>query len=262
MKISLIVFAALLFLATVEAFTIHCTFLNAVWPSLGLSYTCRVHRSLRVTSPNQLPTSVRGIHLAGRSNANVRMINFDDIDDLTVIPRGLSQFFPNLQGIRIHDSDVRIINGNELNEYINLRWFSLYDSYASRIPGNLFSSNANMIYVSFDGNYIREVGEDLFNPIRNVRSMDYIGFLFNICINQAATTPDGIDRLLVDLKARCSDTTGSTSPGTTTTSRIWSPSVSRSTSGSSSSPVFTTSRSTSSSDSTSRSFSRSFTIPN
>lgn len=229
-------------LASIEGFTINCSYVNFLWPSLGLTYTCMVHPSLSATNPNQVVTGVRGVHLPGRSNADVRMVNFHDVDNLVMVPRGMSNFFPNINAIRIHDSDVRNINGNELNEYRNLRWFSLFDSDVSRIPSNFFAFNPNMNYVAFDANYVRQVGEALFDPILNVRSMNYIGFLSNICIHQAASTPAQIDRILESLRVNCSESSGNTSTQLTTTSRFRS---STSGSSSSSSPVFTTSRSSS-----------------
>lgn len=249
MKIFLFAFL----ISSIDAFAINCVFVNMAFPSLGLTYTCMVHPSLSVTSPNQqVVTAVRGVHLAGRSNRDVRMVNFHGVDDIVVVPRGMSNFFTNLHGIRIYDSDVRNLNGNELNEYTNLRWFGIIDSYVNRIPGNFFSRNSNLIYVSFDENYVRQVGSDLFKSINNVRGMNYIGFRRNICINQSANTPAQIDRLLEHLSIMCSDSsTGTTSsPGGSTTSSGWT--FSRSTSGSSS-PVFTTSRSTSSTASGSQS---------
>lgn len=240
------------------------------FPSLGMVYTCMVHPSLSVTNTNQQTvTAVRGVHIAGRSNRDVRMVNFHGVDDIVVVPRGMSNFFTNLHGIRIYDSDVRNLNGNELNEYTNLRWFGIIDSYVSRIPGNFFARNPNLIYVSFDENYVRQVGAELFKSVNNVRGMNYIGFRRNNCINQSANTPEQIDRLLENLRSMCSDSstgTTSTTPRSSTSSG-WT--LSRTTSGTSgstsgtsgsSSPIFSRSSTSSGSQSSSShsvSFSRS-----
>lgn len=200
----IIIFA--LIISVIDAFEINCAYMNVVYPSLGLTYTCMVHRSLSITSPNQQTvTRVRGIHLAGRTNADVRMVNFDDVDDLVVVPRGLSAFFSNIEGIRIFDSDVRNLNGNELNEYVNLRWFVIFDSDVIRIPGNFFERNPNLIYVSFDDNDVRQVSSELFSSNYNVTGMHFIGFRDNICINRAAITSQQIENLLVHLSLNCSD---------------------------------------------------------
>lgn len=222
MKIN--IFTLLLSAISIDAFTINCVYVNMIYPSLGMTYTCMVHRSLSVTSPNdQFVTAVRGAHLAGRSNQDVRMVNFNDVDDLVVVPRGMSEFFPNLEGIRIYDSDVRNLNGNELNEYVNLRWFMIYDSDVIRIPGNFFERNPNLIYVSFDDNDVRQVGSELFSSIHNVTGMHYIGFWENICVNRGANNPVQIENLLAHLAMHCSDglttlapTTGTQQPTDTT----------------------------------------------
>lgn len=255
MKIFLLIVAVSI--SCIDAFTINCSYVNFLWPSIGVQYTCMVHPSLSVRSPNQVTTGVRGIHIAGRSNADVRMVNFHGVDDLVVVPRGMSNFFPNIHAIRIYDSDVRNLVGNELNEYRNLRWFSVFDSDVHTIPSNFFANNPNMIHVAFDANYVQQVGEGLFDPIRNVRSMSYMGFLSNRCINQSGSNSNQIDRVLERLRTHCSGSSGNTSPASTTRSSIFT--TSRSSSASSSSPSFTTSRSTS--GTTSRSFSRSFSSP-
>lgn len=253
MKIFLLIVA--LSVSSIDAFTINCSFINFVWPSIGVQYTCMVHPSLSVRNPNAVATGVRGVHLPGRSNADVRMVNFHGVDDLVVVPRGMSNFLPNIHAIRIYDSDVRNLVGNELNEYTNLRWFSVFDSYVNTIPSNFFSHNPNMIYVAFDANYVQTVGSGLFDPIRNVRSMSYMGFLSNRCINMSGSNGNQIDRVLERLNSHCSGSSSNTSPATTTTTRGSSPTTSRSSVGSSSStsPSFTTSRSSSAGSSSSSS---------
>jgi hypothetical protein len=204
-----------LLISAIDAFTINCVYVNVYYPSLGITYTCMVHRSLSVTSPNQqVVTNVRGAHLAGRTNNDVRMVNFDDVDDLVVVPRGLTNFFPNIEGLRIYESDVRNLNGNELNEYVNLRWFMVYDSDVINIPGNFFQNNPNLIFVSFDDNEVRQVGAELFSYNHNVTGMQYIGFWENICVDSGASTPEQIESLLNLLASNCSD--GSTTTTTTT----------------------------------------------
>lgn len=276
MKFFLLIVA--LGVSSIDAFTINCSYVNFLWPSIGIQYTCMVHPSLSVRNPNQVVTGVRGIHVAGRSNADVRMVNFHGVDDLVMVPRGMSNFFPNIHAIRIYDSDVRNLVGNELNEYRNLRWFSVFDSYVNTIPSNFFANNPNMVHVAFDSNYVQQVGGGLFDPIRNVRQMSYMGFLSNRCINLSGSNANQIDRVLERLNTHCSGSSGNTSPATTTTTRgpLFTTSGSTAGSSSSSGPFFTTSRSTagsssssgpffttsgSSSGTTSRSFSRSFSSP-
>lgn len=204
-KMKLVAITILAALSCVNGFSLNCAFTNSAWPTLGVAYTCRAQRSLRITAANQYLREVTGTHVGELTNADVMMVNFDDLDFLETFPRGLADFFPNLQGIRIYESYIVDLVGDELSSYPNLKWFSFMDGEITRVPGNFFAYNPDLVHISFYENYIRHVGENLFASLYNVSTLEHVDFRDNRCISQRAVTPGQVPQLIDNLLSSCPD---------------------------------------------------------
>lgn len=201
----LIALTILVALSCVNGFSLNCAFTNSAWPTLGMAYTCRAQRSLRITASNQYLTEVTGTHVGQLTNADVVMVNFDELGFLETFPRGLADFFPNIQGIRIYESFIIDLVGDELSSYPNLKSFSFMDGEITRVPGNFFANNPNLIHVSFYENYIRHIGGDLFTSLYNVSTLEHVDFRDNRCISQRAITSGQVPQLIDNLLSSCPD---------------------------------------------------------
>jgi predicted nucleic acid-binding Zn-ribbon protein len=177
------------------------------WVVIGDAYACEVTSVNFDDNPTHI-TSVNGVHLPGHSNANVGMINFGYNNDfcyhfnLTVIPKGFLNFFPNFIGMAYGGCSVNFLNGDELEEYSNLEFYVQSESNLIRVPGNFFASNRNMKVVGFYSNQIQHVGTGLLD---NLQHLQEVWVYDEICISMIASNPSEIPALIETLRKNCPD---------------------------------------------------------
>jgi hypothetical protein len=154
-----------------------------------------------------------GAHLSGNSGENVGVIYFNWCNtryNLTIFPKGFSNFFPNLIAFSMLSCSIDFLNGDELDEHPHVQLYEHTRSNLTRVPGRFFASTPNLKRFHFGGNKIQHVGEGLLDHLENLES----GFFTsNICINQGASNPSEIPALIETLRQNCPDI----EPDTTTT---------------------------------------------
>lgn len=166
---------------------------------IGEHYQCQTH-PLNVES-SQYVTSVTGIHLANKTNNDVAAIHISKCNDLTYIPKGLVNVFPNLIGVYLQGCGISSLNGTELIEYPLLQLFALELSPLQHVPGNLFEHNPDIFFVSFTDNTIRSTGREL---LTNLDKLSEIYFENNTCISANVTTMQGVPGFIEKLNNQCS----------------------------------------------------------
>lgn len=212
MKVLLFLFA---FFSSSYAVTFNCTFFVNSFTQLGNRYTCQVY-SLFDLADERL-TQVNGNHIAGRNHTHVQAVQFEFWNDLTFVPQGINDFFPDLRHLEFYSCSV-VLNGNELNEYTRLEGFRISYSQLERIPGNLFALTPDIRYINFAYNQIRHVGQNLLDHLQHVAAAY---FEYNPCISYY-TTNSSIHCLVGMLRLHCPDiedfeTTTIPNDGSTTT---------------------------------------------
>jgi hypothetical protein len=212
----------LLLISTASGIFITCRFHNDYdWSVIGYVYTCQVI-SIDLSDNSTFITKVNGTHLRGKSNFDVKMIifgfenNFCAQSNLTSIPKGFLNFFPNFIGFYFHRCPINFLNGYELEEYPKLEWYKHLQSNLTRVPGNFFASTQNMKFVDFWLNKIQHVGEGLLD---NLESLQEVYFDSEVCINKYALTPSKIPALIEVLRQNCTDIEPETTTQLTTTNQ-------------------------------------------
>jgi hypothetical protein len=142
--------------------------------------------------------------------------------NLTFVPQGLLNVFPNLEGIRFEGCPITNLIGDELVEYENFTSFILSSFPGSffllngRVPPNFFSPTPNMKFIQLSNIAITRIGDKLFHHL-DLQNLLLWG---NICIDRHARNATAIAQLIEDVRIKCPDvdpTTTTTTPGSVET---------------------------------------------
>jgi Leucine-rich repeat (LRR) protein len=204
MKILLILF----FLSSTSAIIFDCDFSEADFTHFSSIYICSVFNY--TDESNQALTQVRGNTESSKTYADVKGIYLNlEGKNLTFIPKGLENFFPNLSGIFIYHGNITNLNGDELKEYKNLEWFAIEFNPIKKVPRNLFANKSRLKTIFLDNNEITQIEAGMFDGLNNLEKV-YLSH--NLCINIDAESPSDIEKLKSSLMQSCANveaTTGS-----------------------------------------------------
>lgn len=200
---------AVVFKAT-SAIQINCRFEYMTWISMGSRYCCLAN----VTEWNDFENlHVTGVHMVGKTNADVQGFEVKNDKNLKEIPLGLEVFFPNLLGLHWYKGVLGFVDARVLKPFPKMVHFSLsYNSIVS-IDSDLFSFTPNLRVVLFLENALQHVGANLLS---NLPDLYFASFEKNPCIDITATTVDEVRELNELLPVRCPFEV--TTPSTTTES--------------------------------------------
>lgn len=144
-----------------------------------------------------------GTHAAGYLSSDVKAIWFRaNCDQLTHVPRGLLDFFPNIVEISIHYCGIVTLSGRELEEYPKLQSWTMHGTEVEKIPGNFFKATPDMSFVGFQNNKIKFVGRKL---LENLTKLQKVNFQENVCINDFSMNFNEVKKLIESLKLKCAD---------------------------------------------------------
>lgn len=194
-----ILFIIVTIVTSASALTFECLFVEVPWMAIGMNYQCQT-KPFNVEA-SQHVTNVCGIHMDNKTNNDVIAIHIKNCTELSYIPKGLLNIFPNLIGIYLEACGITTLNGSELNEYPQLKLFALELSQLYYVPGNFFAHNPEMLLISFVGNKINATGKDLLS---NLNKLSEVYFEDNVCINGNATTIEEIPEFSEKLNCQCS----------------------------------------------------------
>ncbi|KAG5668293.1 hypothetical protein PVAND_016240 [Polypedilum vanderplanki] len=194
MKSGLIFIIFQLFLQS-QSFVLQCDFVL-----IGNLYMCI--STLRESITDNTVTNITGNHAPGKNNNDVNMIFIADQNFLDNFPRGISNFFPNLNFFTLDRSAISILYGDEIDEFPLIETFSVQKSALKKIHNGLFEKTPNIKFIYFDNNQIEEVGHDLFTPL-NISQLNKVDFNGNNCIDAHANNTASILTLIEELRTHC-----------------------------------------------------------
>jgi archaellum component FlaC len=195
----------LLLISCANGISVTCEFYNdSIWSVIGKVYYCEV-ASMNFSDNSTHVTEVSGIHLSEMTNSDVKMIYFSYVNclqlNLTTIPKGFTNFFPNLIGLQINNCPITSLNGDELEDYPNLEYYVHYQTNLTRISGRFFAPTPKMKAMYFRSNKIQHVG----GLLDNLEDLEYADFYTNVCINRAALSRSQLPGLIEALRQNCTD---------------------------------------------------------
>lgn len=174
-----------------------CSFSSASWTYVGSGRYCQVN-SLQVTTPNQTITSVNGN--SSGVFPDVKSLNFESTT-INYIPKEITKFFPNLERIRIYNSNLKSIEMADLNPFSKLKELELNHNQLELLPSDLFEFNQQLRYINFDYNSLKLVGENLLTSLQNLDKAKFQGCN---CISDYENSKSSIPTMIANLRSQCS----------------------------------------------------------
>lgn len=153
-----------------------------------------------ITSRNQIVTSINGQSSSFYQTKSVSFISFFDPQTVNFLPSGIEKFFPNIEGIEIHNASLKSIEQSDLKPFKNLKEMWLNSNELEELDSNLFEHNLELLYINFSKNKLTAVGEDIFKP---VTKLTQAFFSNNVCINKDVGSQPQISELASEMRLNC-----------------------------------------------------------
>lgn len=186
----------LLLTCSVEAVHFDCNFgMHAARPT-GTRYTCE---ATVINSGSASLDRVTGIHQTWKSNNDVRQLRIHN-QYLTFVPKGIAEFFKNLDALYIVASSLTTISSKDLRPFPRLLSIDLWTNQLSSIDGDLFIYTPYLQWVSFAANRIEHIGHDL---VTSLKDLYFLHFYDNACIHRGAENRSEVLKLSQQLSILC-----------------------------------------------------------
>lgn len=204
---------------------VKCEFGTADWWVLDGIYRCKSRNQGDIITEqnNREITKIAGEHDDSKTNFNVKGVLIVN-SNVFYFPRGLSNVFPNLEGISIWSSNLKEITQEDLKDLTNLRYIKLDDNQIQILGEKLFQNNPKLELFSAMRNQISHIDSNIFNNFVNKLSFLYLSD--NICeFEDAYNNKEKVNQIIKKIQSgSCTNesklpqtTTTTTTPKTTTT---------------------------------------------
>lgn len=125
-------------------------------------YTCSVTGDLETDDIDNFVSEINGIHLNGKTNDDVKKISILD-KSTEYFPGGLSNFFPNLDSIKVEKSKLKYIFKDDLAGLSQLKYFYVGENKIEALGPSLFEDNPVLEEIHFENNKISKISDDLLS---------------------------------------------------------------------------------------------------
>lgn len=132
-------------------------------------YSCDA-KILQYGRDNDSLTEVLSHHLKGVSNNNVKLVNIEK-QTYDRIPKRIINFFPNLVGLMMQDTELRNISSYDLKPFPKLQYLSLVANELEYLENDLFIHTPNIVYINLAWNYLQNIGTDIFEPLKSLKTL-------------------------------------------------------------------------------------------
>lgn len=159
---------------------------------------------LRVDRPN---TTVKGVFGAFPYEKCA-----DDVRGLYIanticqyMPSGLDEIFPNIEGIQISSTGLKVISQRDLMPFVKLRSLWLDCNKLAVLESNLFLYNSDLTIVNLKDNNLRAIGSGIFDPIDDLQRIYLEG---NKCISIDAHNRKKVKEAKTQIAEKCQSSAG------------------------------------------------------
>jgi hypothetical protein len=168
---SLLFLCTVLVISSTSAIRIFCEYKSLVWPVIGYAYTCQV-KNFNLTQPDDSIVKVSGNHLHGMNYNNVKALEIRG-QTCHFLPQRIKNFFPNLELLRVVNSQLTVISQNDLKPLTKLRVVQMNGNRLTNLYNDLFDFNHNLIRVDFRSQRIKLIGYNIFDNLRKLSLADF-----------------------------------------------------------------------------------------
>lgn len=149
------------FIFSQDSIRVTCEFKNYdnLW---GNTYTCIV-KNTKISTDVRVSEFV-GKHEADKTNADVTTLYMSG-EDLSVLPSGIMEIFPNLTGLRVECTTLEKLDRKIFKKLKTLTHVSLDNNKIETIPQNAFCDLISLEWLSVGGNKIKLVDKEAFKSL-------------------------------------------------------------------------------------------------
>lgn len=130
-------------------------------------------------------TEVSGTHLSGKSNADVTRFSIWAHRPLKTIPKGLGNFFPNLELFHWPNGLIASIDSSTFSPFPHLLDIDHSFNELVTLDGDLFKNTRKLQVIYFSGNKLKHIGHG-HNLLTELYDLRNASFSSNPCINATA----------------------------------------------------------------------------
>jgi Leucine-rich repeat (LRR) protein len=195
-RISVCVF--IVFLNSIAALDLVCDHQINTWTNLGSIDECIVRRV-------SVPSTDVSIDSATFRWSSV---DKDDIESFYIykspeckfIPKGIETQFKNIKVLVVAYTGLTVLRQEDLKPLTKLQNLYVDNNHLEVLDGDLFAFNPNIDYLNFSNNQIKTIIAETFLSLKTIK---WIDFSKNICIDRKAETNNEIIGLLIAMKINC-----------------------------------------------------------
>lgn len=155
--------------------------------------------SLQVTSPNQNVITVNGQNESFYRTRSVKKLSIGD-KNINFMPNGIEKFFPDLESIRICNSNLKSIDQADLKPFGKLRNLDVERNDLVFLDSELFEFNPEIETLDFYNNKLRYVGENIFKSLSKLNIADFNN---NPCSSYRMNSKIQLAVLISELNSNC-----------------------------------------------------------
>ncbi|CAG9808823.1 unnamed protein product [Chironomus riparius] len=142
--------------------SIDCTF-GEITVGSGLLYACH----LNIFNPLGFDnfTAISGVHLAGRTNADVTAVVKAPLSRTLTIPRIICSVFPNVVYVDYSEMHLVSIGEQDLRSCRGLEFALFNNNHIVQVHQNAFVNNLRLVNIDFNNNTLIELPEGVFSTL-------------------------------------------------------------------------------------------------
>lgn len=170
-------FLILFLISPTTSITINCSFKITSDDSVVNAYTCEVDAAINSNSPLIKLEGISGAQAVGKSTNDVKRF-IANSRNMRYIPIGFSDFFKNLESLKIVNGRLLEIRQENFATMTNLKNLNLDKNDIEKLDDNLFKFNPKIEKLWFEHNKIKVIG---MTAMSNLRALNDLDLSSNLC---------------------------------------------------------------------------------
>lgn len=156
-------------------------------------------KNLSVSSEYEIVVAISGNHEAGKGDNDVQLLKIEQ-QNMTHLPKHLQKFFPNLEGLIIDSTNLKVISRQDLSAFLKLKFLFIGRNHIEKLDAGIFEDTPEIEWLVFIDNFTKRIFSEVLKPLSKLH---FANFQRNTCINRKAVNLNEIDVLVEEIKRRC-----------------------------------------------------------
>lgn len=201
MKVLVVLLALSHGIALLNCLLIECEFKYDYIHDWKNRYTCRSKKFV-IRGDERKISRVDGDQMKNHTSVNVTQYFARGLN-IERFPGGLTEYFTNLEVVRITSCNMRLVLKDDMANLERLIYLDLVGNKIEKLESDTFANTPNLNEVLLSNNRLQFIGANLLEPLKKLY---YIHFGGNVCITgQSKHSSEQLLRLKTEIKLKCSD---------------------------------------------------------